>query len=340
MKKNDIQSLPQLAQDFLYHMDDSKSQLTVVEYASDLRTFFRWIAFAFELVPSDTPVDEVDLRACVDKDIIARINCKTAERFIFDCKENGNNPRTCARKKTVLRQFFRYLAAQESMFDGRNPMSELKTPGTGKSLPKYLTLEECRTLLAEVTGRFAERDYCMLIFFLNCGMRLSELVNLNLRDVRIDGTCRIKGKGNKERTIYLNDACLAALERYLKVRPQEGLRVDDRDALFISRNKRRINARSVELVLEKYLKASDLDGMGYSVHKLRHTAATLMYQHDVDILQLKDILGHENLATTEIYTHVVSEQLRAAVDANPLNQEGVTQKKPDHANENNPANIK
>jgi len=201
-------------------------------------------------------------------------------------------------------------------------MDELDPQRTGKSLPVYLPLEDCLDLLQTVEhdldNPFRERDYCILTLFLNCGMRLSELCGLNLADIYRDDTMRIRGKGSKERTVYLNGACTAALRRYLRTRPQEGLKHEDRDAVFISRNRRRINQRSVELMLEKHLCMCGLDGKGYSIHKLRHTAATLMYQNDVDVLQLKEILGHENLSTTQIYTHVLDAQLKAAVEANPL----------------------
>ena len=185
-------------------------------------------------------------------------------------------------------------------------------------MPKYLTLEQSINLLDCVDGNFRERDFCILTLFLNCGLRLSELVGLNLNDIRNDNTIRILGKGNKERIIYLNSACLTALNNYLRVRPADG--VADRNAVFISRNKRRISKRAVQDIVEKFLKKAGLDGQGYSVHKLRHTAATLMYQYgDVDVRLLKEILGHESLSTTEIYTHVVNSQLKKALDANPLN---------------------
>ena len=173
-------------------------------------------------------------------------------------------------------------------------------------------------------GKTWERDYCILTLFLNCGMRLSELVGLNLTDIREgSSTVRITGKGNKERIVYLNEACLDALHRYLAVRPKEGL--IDKNALFISGQRRRISPKTVQYLVKKYLRQIDLGGPGYSVHKLRHTAATLMYQHGhVDIRVLKDILGHENLGTTEIYTHLSDEQMATAAEANPLSH--VTQR--------------
>ena len=205
-------------------------------------------------------------------------------------------------------------------------MQDLGTPKQKKSLPKYLTLEESLHLLRQsAEGENGKRDYCIITLFLNCGLRLSELVGLNLTDIRDDGTMRVTGKGNKERTIYLNDACQDAIRRYLKVRPVDG--VKDKNALFLSRLKKRISPKTVQLLVKQHLSACGLGD--YSVHKLRHTAATLMYQHgNVDVRTLQQILGHENLNTTQIYTHVSDSQLRAAADANPLASVKPAEKKP------------
>lgn len=323
MKRDDIHTLPRLVQEYLQSLERRvHAELTILEYASDLRLFFRYLAEIRGLLPPDAPWDEVDLSILVDTDFIRQITAAEASDFISYCRnERKNNSNTLSRRFIAIKRFFRYLTVQRHIME-HNPMDELDPQRTGKTLPVYLPLDDCLTLLQTVehdqNNPFRERDYCILILFLNCGMRLSELCGLNLADIYKDDTMRIRGKGSKERTVYLNDACTAALRRYLRTRPQEGLKADDRDAVFISRNKRRINQRSVELMLEKYLKMCGLDGKGYSIHKLRHTAATLMYQNDVDVLQLKEILGHENLSTTQIYTHVLDAQLRAAVEQNPL----------------------
>ena len=184
-------------------------------------------------------------------------------------------------------------------------------------MPKYLTLEQSLELLNAVDGKFKERDYCILTIFLNCGLRLAELVSLNMSSIRSDNTMVVTGKGNKERVVYLNEACIAALNSWRSVRPNDGLK--DRDALFISGHHNRISRESVQKMVQKYLRKIGLEAQGYSCHKLRHTAATLMYQHgEVDIRVLKDVLGHENLGTTQIYTHISSEQLKNASDKNPL----------------------
>ena len=186
-------------------------------------------------------------------------------------------------------------------------------------LPKHLTLEDSMELLSVVDGPNKERDYCIITLFLNCGMRLSELCGLNLSDIHSDGTMRLLGKGNKERIVYINDACNEAIKAYLAVRPNDNINFADRNALFISRNKRRISNKTVQHIVKTYLEKAGLGGQGYSVHKLRHTAATLMYQHgNVDIRVLKDILGHSNLGTTQIYTHISDTQIKNAIDSNPL----------------------
>lgn len=237
----------------------------------------------------------------------------------FLSSERGNGSATRSRKVSSLRSFFKFLTNKTGKLKV-NPVEELETPKLKKSLPKYLTLEQSMELLSKVEGKTKERDYCILVLFLNCGMRLSELVGLNLYDIHLTGpTVKITGKGNKERIVYLNDACLDAINKYLKVRPKEGL--IDKNALFISGQRKRISPKTVQYLVKKYLAEINLGGPGYSAHKLRHTAATLMYQHGhVDIRVLKDILGHENLGTTEIYTHISSDQMANAANANPLSQ--------------------
>ncbi|MCL2300479.1 MAG: tyrosine-type recombinase/integrase [Firmicutes bacterium] len=323
MKREDISTLPRLVQDYLQSLERRiHAELTILEYASDLRLFFRYLAQKRGLLAPDADWDETDLAALVDTAFIRRVTAAEASDFISYCRNTRkNNPNTLSRRFIAVKRFFRYLTVQRHILEV-NPMDELDPQKTGKSLPVYLPLEDClnllRTVEHDMENQFRERDYCMLTLFLNCGMRLSELCGLNLVDIHKNDTMRIRGKGSKERTVYLNGACTAALRRYLAARPQDGLKAEDRDAVFISRNKRRINQRSVELMLEKYLKICGLEGKGYSIHKLRHTAATLMYQNDVDVLQLKEILGHENLSTTQIYTHVLDKQLKEAVEQNPL----------------------
>lgn len=320
MKRSDIYKLPPLVQDYLVYVDAIKghSELSVLEYASDLRTFFRYMSKAKGLYPMDCDDESIDLTT-IDIKFIQKITLNDIYAFLVYCKnERKNSEATRARRVVAIRRFFTYLTDNLGLLPS-NPAKNLDAPKTKKSLPKYLTLEESQKLLSVIDGKFKERDFAIITLFLNCGMRLSELVSMNYSDIRSDGTVVITGKGNKERTIYLNQACIDAITEYMKVRPND--KVKDR-ALFISSRYQRISNRMVETMVQKYLEKAGLGGRGLSVHKLRHTAATLMYQHgNVDVLVLKEILGHENLGTTEIYTHIQSDASKQAVESNPLANE-------------------
>lgn len=317
MKREDIFQLPQLVQDYLTYVEAIKghSSLSVLEYASDLRTYFRFMVKHKGLFPADTPDNKLDLTV-VDINFIKTITLNDTYTFLIYCKnERRNNEATRARRVVAIRRFFSYLSENLGLLPA-NPMKNLDAPKTKKSLPKYLTLDESKKLLSVISGKNKERDFAIITLFLNCGMRLSELVSINYNDIKSDGTIVITGKGNKERTIYLNQACIEAITAYMKVRPND--KVKDR-ALFLSSRYQRINPRTVEMMVNKYIDMAGLGGRGLSVHKLRHTAATLMYQHgNVDVLVLKEILGHENLGTTEIYTHIQSDASKNAIDSNPL----------------------
>lgn len=318
MRQEELSALPNLVRQYLNYLSGvkSKSQLTVLEYASDLRLFFRYIARSKGLCDSTIPFDEINI-AMMPDDVICGVTLDEAYSFLTYCRnerKNDNNAR--ARKVVAIKRFYHYLEVNGKI--SVNRIAFLESPQTKKALPKYLTLEQSIKLLNSVDGKFKERDYCILTLFLNCGLRLSELVGINLSHIKDNNTLVVLGKGNKERTVYLNNACLSAISAYMSVRPADGLK--DRDALFISSRKTRISKQSVQKMVEGALARSGLAGMGFSTHKLRHTAATLMYQYgSVDPLQLKEILGHENLSTTEIYTHIHDDQLKQAVDSNPLN---------------------
>ena len=237
---------------------------------------------------------------------------------------NGSKPATRARKASTIRIFFAYLYDQKIIPD--NPAIGLKTPKLGKRMPKYLSLEDSKKLL-DVTydenDENKERDYAIITLFLNCGLRLSELVGINISNIDFsENRLTVIGKGNKERTIYLNNACVNAIKGYMSVRPTEGVKNDfkaSNKALFLSKRKERISNRTVQYIVDRELLKAGLDTSKYSTHKLRHTAATLMYQYgNVDIRALQELLGHESIATTEIYTHVSNEQVRNAVESNPL----------------------
>lgn len=323
MKKEFFMEAPEIIQNFLGYLETikGKSSKTVEEYYLDLRTFFRYIKMSNGLVSKEIPFEEIDI-SDVDLSLIETITItKVFEYMNYVGAIRGNKPSTRSRKVSSLRTFFHYLTNKVNLLNV-NPILELETPKQKKSLPKYLSLEQSIELLQSVDGEYKERDYCILTLFLNCGMRLSELVGMNIHDVYFEknGTMpsiKITGKGNKERMVYLNAACMDAIQAYLTVRQKEG--IIDKEALFISRNKRRMSPKTVQYMVNKYLEKIGLGGPGYSVHKLRHTAATLMYQHgNVDIRVLKDILGHENLGTTEIYTHLSNQQMEEAANSNPL----------------------
>ncbi len=312
-----MKEAPDIIKRFLLYMQNIKgrSPKTVDEYYIDLRTFFRYINMSRNLCDASLGFDEIKIDN-VDLDLVKTITLRDSYEFMYYLqRERGNSQAARARKTSSLRQFYKYLE-REHLIDS-NPLKDLETPKQKKSLPKYLTLEQSIELLNAVEGDNARRDYCILTLFLNCGLRLSEMCGLNYSDIRTDNTMRVLGKGNKERIIYLNKACIDAINSYMEVRPTDDLK--DRKALFISRNHNRMSPKTVQAMVYKYLEKIGLDSQGFSCHKLRHTAATLMYQEgDVDIRVLKEILGHENLGTTEIYTHLSSKQLKEAAESNPL----------------------
>lgn len=312
--KPDYDSLPQLVCDYLHYIDavKNRSQKTVFEYSINLREFLSFLLVNKNICSKDN----IDLRLC-DEKFFNDITLNDAYMYISYCKnDKKNSDTTRARKVVAIRQFFKYLSDNRRILEN-NPMKTLDSPRSKKSLPKYLTLEQSRELLKSVDGKNKERDYAILTLFLNCGLRLSELVALNYNDIRSDNTMTVLGKGNKERVVYLNKACISAVERYMAVRPKDG--VKDKNALFLSNRLTRISPKTVQHLVNVFIEKSGLGGKGMSVHKLRHTAATLMYRYgNADLLVLKDILGHENLGTTEIYTHIVDEQKKIAIENNPL----------------------
>ena len=275
--------------------------------------------------PDDLP-DDFDL-SYLDRDFFNNVTLKDVNNFLTYCKnERKIEARGRMRKASALRGLFKFLSVKMNYID-QNPLEMLEVTSAKKSLPRYLTLEQSKALLNAVNGENKSRDYCILTLFLNCGLRLAELVSLNIRDINFENnTMIVKGKGNKERMVYLNKSCVLALNAYLRERPHDGLADEDaRKALFLSRLNKRVGRQAVQLMVYKYLKDIGLDGQHYSVHKLRHTAATLMYQHgDVDVLTLKEVLGHENLSTTEIYTHIENQQIKDAISNNPLSKEKPT----------------
>ena len=319
--------IPDDVVDYLHYLDFVKlrSPRTVNGYYLDLRGFFRYMMQRWQRVADDTPPEEIVLTGIATADI-RTITKHDIFDFLDHARSADNGPKARARKLSALKGFFNYMCTQVNRLPA-NPTENISLGSPARALPKYLTQDEAVTLLSNIQSDFYERDYCILTLFLNCGMRLAELVTIDMGDFR-DDTIRIVGKGSKERLVYLNDACLDALQRYKKVRASLP-NLADRDALFVSkRTGKRLSARRIEQIVARCLQSAGLSGRGFSPHKLRHTAATLMYQGGVDMLALKEILGHENVSTTQIYTHINREQLKKAVAASPLATQKYVEQKP------------
>lgn len=302
------------------------SPLTVREYVNDIVLFFRYIIVIRRGDnPEKTEMTEVSL-ADLNYDLASSVRTEEVYSYmLYLATARGNGVRIRARRLSAIKAFYKYHTVKSRKIK-ENPAKDVDSPTVKPTLPKYMSLDESLRLLESVPRdcETFERDYCILTLFLNCGMRLSELVGINLSDIEQDlSKLVVLGKGNKMRMVYLNDACQSALSDYLKVRQQKatqyGKPIVDKNALFLSSRRTRISNQMVQSLVYKYLKLAGLDGKGLSVHKLRHTAATLMYNEgEVDVLALKDILGHEQLTTTQIYTHLADKKLEEAVQSNPL----------------------
>lgn len=299
----------------------NKSQNTVKEYNYDLNTFLKYILYHFKMT-NEKDLKQISIRN-MSLETVSKITLDDIHSFLFYLTNTYNSKAaTRARKVSSIRVFFNYLCNKAGLIE-KNPAQNLETPKLDKRIPKYLTLDDSKKLLEAVNDmddRNKERDYAIITLFLNCGMRLSELVNINISNIDFsESKMTVIGKGNKERTIFLNKACMKVITDYLSIRPHDRVKNDSRDALFLSERKERISNRSVQDIVKKELQKAGLDTNKYSVHKLRHTAATLMYQYgNVDIRALQELLGHESISTTEIYTHVNDERVRNAVENNPL----------------------
>ncbi len=328
--KIDRSEIPYYFSDYITHLTAVKglSETTVMSYFRDIRQFLRFVVYEQEhpgCNPSAELLSEIPISQMTEDDL-RRITLRTIINYYnFIILECGNKERIRARKATSLRSFFKFLHKQEHIID-TNPTEnlEVKSPDARKELPKYLNLNDSLALLRTLTEQSDKkahlRDYCIITLFLNCGIRLSELVGLNLSSLDMsEMKMQVLGKGSKWRTVYLNEACMSALREYLFERAE--IPTDDK-ALFLSNQKKRISRRRVQQIVENALTAAGLDGRGLSTHKLRHTAATLMYQHGhVDLLTLQRILGHKSISTTEIYTHLSDVALQEAMDHSPLAHE-------------------
>ena len=320
---------PQVLREFLIYHENIKGQskLTISEYYLDLRMFLRFIKLMRCDMPINTNLDEIDIRS-IDLKFISEI--ETSDIFDFlsylandriICPESvapeyGISASSRARKLSAIKSFFKYLTVRTKQLD-ENPVADLEYPKIRKSLPKYLTLEQSSSLLQAVSGQNQKRDYAILMLFLNCGIRRSELVNLNISDVYED-RIRVVGKGNKERFVYFGSAYRKAINSYLEERSK--VELSDNRALFGSRDRNRISVTAVHRLVKKALLQAGLDATQFSAHKLRHTAATMMLSGGVDVKTVQEVLGHENLNTTQIYTHIENTELKIAAEANPLSK--------------------
>lgn len=323
--QNTYSDCPDYLKEFLFYLLTIKgrSRRTVDAYYIDLRTFLRYLkCVKIETgEPSDPEYFNSRCIADVPLETLGALSLGDVYTFLnYTAEDRENTAKTRSRKVSAIRSFYQYLTTKASYLK-RNPVENLEVPADKKSVPRYLTLEESLELLTHIdpSSPSYARDYCIITLLLNCGMRLSELVGIDLKDIRReDSTLRLLGKGNKERVIYLNGACLSAIDAYEAAR-KPPVKEQYKNALFLSSRGTRITPRRVEQIVENCLQQASLAGRGYSPHKLRHTAATLMYQHGgVDIRVLKEILGHANLGTTEIYTHLSSVQMENAANHSPL----------------------
>lgn len=311
--------VPKAIRDFLFYLDvvTGKSKNTIYEYYLDLKYYFKFIKKLKTKAKQD--VDCIDI-SDIDINFIKQITLEDTYEYLYHMKEvRGCQNRTLNRKCCSIRGFFKYHCNKTGELK-ENPMENLESSSLPRTLPKHLSLDECGQLLGSaLDGKNQKRDFAILTLFLNCGMRLSELVSINLSDLGNE-YLTITGKGNKQRSIYLNESCKSAVEDYIKnERRHDNLTEDARKALFVSNKGNRITRRRVQQIVEEHLKKSGLADKQYSTHKLRHTAATLMYRYgNTDVRVLQEILGHENLGTTQIYTHVDSEQVKHAIDKNPV----------------------
>ena len=317
---------PQILREFLTYHETIKGQSpkTISEYYLDLRMFLRFVRLMRNDMPLHSPLEDIPIR---DVDLEFVRNITTSDVFDFlsylandrenpDSADNGISASARARKLSAIKSFYKYLTVRTKQLQ-ENPVADLEYPKLRKSLPKYLTLEQSAALLQAVSGPNEKRDYAILMLFLNCGIRRSELVGLNLTDVYED-RIRVVGKGNKERFVYFGTSCRRAIDAYLPERNKKVL--SDNRALFGSRDNNRISVTAVHRLVKKALLQAGLDSTQFSAHKLRHTAATMMLSGGVDVKTVQEVLGHENLNTTQIYTHIENTELKIAAEANPLSR--------------------
>lgn len=312
------QILPEYVEDFIRHIQivENKSNKTLDAYRVDLVCFLRFL----KIHHSDVDPNKIEWLAISVKDVpfdyIKQFTIQDAYSYMSWLNtERKNTAKTRSRKTSSLKHFYSYLSNKVHLLEN-NPIESLELPHPEKALPKYLSVDQAKKLLSSIDTKTYERDFCIITLFLNCGMRLSELNKINMKDISLDSkTVRLHGKGRKERIVNLNSSCMSALEQYLPTRKP----IDNCDALFYSGKHNRLSTRRIQEIVAKCLEEAGLANLGITPHKLRHTAATLLYNNGVDTLALKELLGHESIATTQIYTHLGNDVLKKAVEMNPLN---------------------
>lgn len=326
---------PLVLRDFLTYHETIKGQSprTIAEYYLDLRMFLRFLKLMRNDMPIQTVLENIPIK---DIDLAFIGSVTTSEVFDFlsylandrvpglNSVDRGIEASSRARKLSAIKSFYKYLTVRTKQLT-ENPVADLEYPKLRKSLPKYLTFEQSSSLLQAVSGPNEKRDYAILMLFLNCGIRRSELVGLNLTDVYAD-RIRVVGKGNKERFVYFGSSCRKAIDAYLEERNKKFL--SDNRALFGSRDNNRISVTAVHRLVKKALLQAGLDSTQFSAHKLRHTAATMMLSGGVDVKTVQEVLGHENLNTTQIYTHIENTELKIAAEANPLSKLDFSKEEP------------
>ncbi|WP_455067538.1 tyrosine recombinase XerC [Parvimonas micra] len=314
---------PVILDDYLNYLLTIKgrSNLTVKEYYYDLKRFLKFIIMRKKLFGYNlnSDINEVSILSINKRDILD-IDITDLHAYISYCDSYYNDStKTKARKISAIKSWFKYLHNTVELID-KNPSEKLELPKLQKRNPVYLTLSESEKVINAIKleeNKFNRaRDLCIILIFLTCGLRISELTGINIESIK-DDKLNVIGKGNKERTVFLNENCLYAIKCYLKLRPI----TPDTTALFISSHKKRISNRSIQIRLKKYIQLAGLDPNIYTPHKLRHTAATLMYKYgDVDIRTIQSILGHTSVATTQIYTHLDDDDIKKGISKNPISK--------------------
>lgn len=325
----ELDDVPEILRDFLEYHSTVKghSDKTVVAYYTDLKILLRYLKRRRRLVSADVPFNEIDITD-VDIDFLKQTRLEELYSYQSFSPEyidtrNALSAASRCRRTSSVKSFFAYLTTKRHLLSN-NVTLELDMPKRKASLPRYLEEEECERLLSACEGPYMYRDYCILMIFMSCGIRISELVSLNLTDVYADHL-RVLGKGNKERVVFFAEGCREAIDDYLAVRDNGKIKEEDQNALFISSRNSRITVRGVEMMVDKKLKMAGLDSSRFSPHKLRHTAATLMLKNGVDTRALQEVLGHSNLNTTQIYTHLDNAALHEAAMANPIGRKKKTE---------------